>query len=875
VAQKRPFRKQLWLDSIARAIITAGGIGTLLVALLIVVVMVSQLLPLLSSSEVLTVAQFELESQDDTAGESAEGTEQIASGTTRRPTNQPLCAGLDEYGDIAWFLLSSGRIDTYATATGEKLQSFLPHDTDSDTTDKENADPFHITAWSVADDDASLLVGYSNGEVRPITITWNLEYLDKPANSVGTPKVSNAAVQTELANGLIRIQKIETIEFHPPVSALQKPVRCIDWLTPAAIYGLEKAKSWKWLASDGQEIIVQHHLRRRLGISPSTAEEIRTWRFTLEANNLKTAMLNAQGEGVTTLDQNGLAQFWRLSSDLTAKRIASHWSITGSDGKVSTAAPMLGRNTLVVGSESGYIEGIATYFGATEADLVSIHHIPIGSMPVMEVASATTSRVVSVLGSDGTVHFVYVPTNRKLTAWHVQPESRLFFSAGSRFIFSVANESVRIGRLNLRFPEAGIQSYLGANWYEGYNRPNHLWQSSSGTVQGEIKLSVVPLLFGTIKGTFYTLLIAIPLGLLSAIFSSEYLHSTTRNRIKPIMELMASVPSVALGFVGAVALAPLVRGQIFHFFFFLLLTILVLVCLPTVISGLSRRYYLITIRFRGLLLSLVLGLALVVSNLIGPFWESVLFGGPLLLWLSGEFGGEFPGWLCIFLIPSGIATFFLSNHFQWDRGWLNRLWPTSLPPALHSVGFLGCKLLLSIALAIVLSSIISWVGWDVRGTLLGSYHERNALLVGIVLGFSIVPLIFTLSEDALQSVPQHLRAASMSCGATVWQTTVSVVIPTAMSGLFSAIMLGMGRAIGESMVVLMVSGNTPIIEWNPFSGLRSLAATLATELPEAARGSTHYHSLFFVALILFVFTVIVNSLAEWVRLKFRKNASQL
>jgi phosphate transport system permease protein len=136
-------------------------------------------------------------------------------------------------------------------------------------------------------------------------------------------------------------------------------------------------------------------------------------------------------------------------------------------------------------------------------------------------------------------------------------------------------------------------------------------------------------------------------------------------------------------------------------------------------------------------------------------------------------------------------------------------------------------------------------------------------------------LIFTLSEDALQSVPQHLRAASMSCGATVWQTTVSVVIPTAISGLFSAIMLGMGRAIGESMVVLMVSGNTPIIEWNPFSGLRSLAATLATELPEAARGSTHYHSLFFVALILFVFTVIVNSLAEFVRLKFRKNASQL
>jgi phosphate transport system permease protein len=143
------------------------------------------------------------------------------------------------------------------------------------------------------------------------------------------------------------------------------------------------------------------------------------------------------------------------------------------------------------------------------------------------------------------------------------------------------------------------------------------------------------------------------------------------------------------------------------------------------------------------------------------------------------------------------------------------------------------------------------------------------------MGFAIIPIIYTISDDALTSVPDHLRSASLASGATPWQTTVRVIVPTAMSGLFSAVMIGLGRAVGETMIVLMAAGNTPILEWNIFNGFRTLAANIAVELPEAVVGSTHYRILFLAALTLFVITFIVNTVAEVIRQRFRKRAFEL
>lgn len=163
-------------------------------------------------------------------------------------------------------------------------------------------------------------------------------------------------------------------------------------------------------------------------------------------------------------------------------------------------------------------------------------------------------------------------------------------------------------------------------------------------------------------------------------------------------------------------------------------------------------------------------------------------------------------------------------------------------------------------------------GGDIRTFLAGygiGFDQRNALVVGFAMGFAVIPTIFTIAEDAIFSVPKHLSDGSLALGATAWQTLIYVVLLTASPGIFSAIMMGLGRAVGETMIVLMATGNTPILDWNILEGMRTLSATIAVELPESEVGGSHFRLLFLAALLLFVFTFAVNFLAEWVRQRLR------
>lgn len=155
------------------------------------------------------------------------------------------------------------------------------------------------------------------------------------------------------------------------------------------------------------------------------------------------------------------------------------------------------------------------------------------------------------------------------------------------------------------------------------------------------------------------------------------------------------------------------------------------------------------------------------------------------------------------------------------------------------------------------------------------FDQRNALVVGFAMGFAVIPTIFTIAEDAIFSVPKHLSDGSLALGATPWQTLIHVVLLTASPGIFSAIMMGLGRAVGETMIVLMATGNTPIMDWNILEGMRTLSATIAVEMPESEVGSSHYRLLFLAALLLLVFTFAVNSLAEYVRQRLREKYRSL
>ncbi|HXH27731.1 MAG TPA: ABC transporter permease subunit, partial [Candidatus Polarisedimenticolia bacterium] len=156
-----------------------------------------------------------------------------------------------------------------------------------------------------------------------------------------------------------------------------------------------------------------------------------------------------------------------------------------------------------------------------------------------------------------------------------------------------------------------------------------------------------------------------------------------------------------------------------------------------------------------------------------------------------------------------------------------------------------------------------------------TYDQRNALVVGIAMGFAVIPIIFTIAEDSLSGVPRHLTAGSLALGATRWQTALRVVVPTASPGIFSAVMIGFGRAVGETMIVLMATGNTPIMDPSIFNGFRALSANIAVELPEAPEAGTLFRVLFVAAALLFAMTFLVNTAAEVVRLRLQRRFRNL
>ena len=264
-----------------------------------------------------------------------------------------------------------------------------------------------------------------------------------------------------------------------------------------------------------------------------------------------------------------------------------------------------------------------------------------------------------------------------------------------------------------------------------------------------------------------------------------------RTTVKPAIEIMAALPTVVLGFLAGLWLAPLVENNLAG-------VLLSLVLLPACVMLAAYAWHLLPEDLRGRVPD-GWEAALLMPVVALSIWLIFQLGHPIE---ARFFGGDMPNWL--------------SNE-------------------------LGVK-----------------------------YEQRNSLVVGIAMGFAVTPTIFSIAEDAIFSVPKSLTSGSLALGATPWQTMMGVVLLTASPGIFSAVMIGLGRAVGETMIVLMATGNTAVMDFSLFSGFRTLSANIGVEMPEAGVGETHYRLLFLAALVLFAFTFVVNTAAELMRQRLRE-----
>jgi phosphate transport system permease protein len=456
----------------------------------------------------------------------------------------------------------------------------------------------------------------------------------------------------------------------------------------------------------------------------------------------------------------------------------------------------IGDVAVLLGFESGAIE---SWFGVREnADdfrrpLRRIHAFEPLPAAVTYLQPSGRDKGFVVGDRGGTVQLKFTTSERTMLTYDLDASiAHLAYAPKLTSLVALSSEN----RLDFRaihnpHPEISLKTLFGKVHYEGYDSPDYIWQSTGGTDDFESKFSLVPLTIGTLKGAFYGLLFAIPIAVMAALYTSQLMAPRLRAYFKPTVEIMAALPSVVIGFLAGLWLAPLLEDIMVG-------TLLGLIMIPlTILVGAAIWSTLpAALRLKvkpGVELIAVFPLVLLgfwLAQQLGPSVEAMLFGGNYRQWVFETFGQQF--------------------------------------------------------------------------------EQRNSLVIGIAMGFAVIPIIFTISEDAFSNVPTSFRSASYALGASKWQTAWRVILPTASPGVFSAVMIGFGRAVGETMIVLMATGNTPILSFSPFNGMRTLSANIAVEIPEAPAGGTLYRVLFVAALLLFALTFACNTVAEVVRQRLRQ-----
>lgn len=750
-------KRRKLVDFIATSIVTTGGIAVILSILAILVFIGIETVPLFQGVKSELSSSFILKESPELSSYSLD--------TKNDKTFPFIATGLEEYREIGFVVAEDGMLTFLSLKDGKTIKQ-VPLTGLEGTT---------ITSSFVSVNNKLYSFGTNEGFILPVNTDYKI-------NFVGDKRV----ITPEVREGdLFKV-------YDAPLDIIAYEESPEEDVSAAAAYTSTGSLVFVALVAEEDDF-------------GADEPELITKELTQQLNGSKvsTIELDRSIENLFVGTENGKIFQWDVSDRENPEFLRAIDATDSPKTAITALAFLLGDRSLLVGDEDG---NVSVWFEVPDSSsptgdvLTRIHKLTPLELPITKITSSARDRGFIASDEGGNINLYHATSGQMLQELKTSDGSsvkEMSFAPKSNGVLAIDNQGKMYNwELDNPHPETNFKTLFSKVWYEGYQKPEFVWQSTGGTDEFEPKLSLTPLAFGTLKGALYALMFAIPISIFSAICVSQFMHPSLRNTIKPIIEIMAALPSVVLGFLAGLWLAPIIEKIIPAVF-----------TVPIVITI----FTLITV----------------------VIWHYVPRG------IKGRFK---PGSELFILIPVIIIGILVSL-------WLNG--------PIENALFDG-----------------SYKEWFYR--VLGlQYDQRNSLIVGFAMGFAVIPIIFTMSEDALSSVPKHLTAGSLALGANRWQTAVRVILPTASPGIFSAVMIGLGRAIGETMIVLMATGNTPIMDWSLFNGFRALSANIAVEIPEAPHGGTLYRVLFLAALLLFFFTFFINTVAELVRQRLRKKYGQL
>lgn len=728
-------------------LIRFGGVGVVLAVFGMLAFLIFQVFPLFTGAKVTAVGSLAVPAQAVAFGE-------------------------DEYGEFPFVVLADGRVVFQRAADGTKVHEWTP-----------TLGPLKVTAVRSYPRTGLIFLGLSDGSVQELRVAYRSTF-----DAAGKRAIEPAVTAL------------------PPVAIGQAGVPCRE------VWNAKGPQARLMLVRQeiaGKPLLTAVRLTERKGLGGKGRVTVSApFVVAADAASVEQVLLPATAESLIVVSKAGEvrtyaddgANFSFLQSFVPFKDAA--------DPSVASAGMIFGNVSVVFVGRTGE-QQVWSMYPQLQPDGKSLRR-----WGKIHDGESLAGKGEGVYAAEGNKCYLAVAGGklqiRNMTTGSLRWEGdapagsiRQLAFAGNYDRFTALSADGKLHRWSIvdHHPESSWGAFFGKIWYEGATGPAYTWQSSAGSDEFEAKYSLVPLFYGTVKGTFYALLFALPIALTAAIYVSQFLRPEYRQVVKPVMEVMASLPSVVLGFLAGLWLAPLVDPRLISLF-----------CAIGILAPAAL--------FAGFLWSV---LPQPVRRQVKPGMEFL--------------------WLLPFLA--------LCAYFAWQAG-----------PAVEAA-FFTVK---DTASGLPVADFREW--W--RQTTGATYDSRNSLVVGFVMGFAVIPIVFTIAEDALSNVPNSLVSGSLALGASRWQTVWSVVVPTAISGIVSGVMIGFGRAIGETMIVVMATGNTAVMESNPFSGMRTLSANIAVELPEAAAGHTHYRALFLGACCLFLLTFVINTLAEVLRQRLRE-----